>query len=530
MSCPVWVEIHVDDEIVGPDPARWPETAALLEQIAAIAEARGARLSFRIREPFALASAGSGLLPALAARGHEVGVHAHGRGLREALDAVRATGLQPTVATPGLVQGGAAGRVPLLRQAASLGFRRVTDHGPDRAWAYEGLLPRVEEGLVVMAPAVRPPDWGLMAPDGRRLGLRAEAVARLRALEAAAFARHGARHFGVALHEHDLCPPGSLIPAPESLDALAALLDVRVVPSAAVPAPEPPPQGTPRRILSDTSVRFARAIRATAAVARWGRGRGWRPPAPGGFRLPVGEGAGRRFIVVERHGPEQPAGVIAVCTSGRRGGRGQGLSAFGVGIAEITGHGWAIYLYDRAGTGRSPPAGPLAPGNRAHQEDWRAVLALARQERAPVVALTWSAGLLPVLQAAAAGDRPDALIDGEAPADRWSLVPPEGNELSALDPWDDGRWQGLEPAALIGALGAPYARLQGTRDHVHDAVVEHARRMIAAAQAAGLAVYGLDPVPGLLHGHPLALLEALAWVRERWGQGGGDADHGGGEA
>ena len=42
---------------------------------------------------------------------------------------------------------------------------------------------------------------------------------------------HGAEYFGVALHEHDLCPEGSLEPAAEALEALSAWLDSRVGPS-----------------------------------------------------------------------------------------------------------------------------------------------------------------------------------------------------------------------------------------------------------------------------------------------------------
>lgn len=511
-SPPVWIELHVDDELVGHAPWRAPEAALLLRRVAALAEERGARLSFRVRAPLASSAEGRRLLPDLAARGHEIGVHAHGRGLGEALDAVRACGLQPHVATPGLVQVGASGRAALLRQAASLGFRLVTDHGPQRAWAYEGLLSREEEGLVVMAPAVRPFDWGLYSPEGARGPLTREAVTRLRALERAA-AGQGAAFFGAALHEHDLCAPGCLAPLDIALDALAELLDARVVPSLSLAPPlRPAPLASPRP-LSDRRVRLARAVAYTTALARRARP-GLRLPTPGGTRLDIG----KRFLVLERHGPAAARALVLLSHAGRLGGRRQGLSPFGLGLADLLDQGYAVYLYDRAGTGKSPADGPLTPGNAAHVEDWRAVLALARQEGLPVLAVSWSAGLLPVLRAAARGERPDALVDGEGPADRWSLVPPEGNELSDRDPWRDALWAGLEPVALISTLDVPYARLQAELDHVHGAMHEHARRLVAAARAAGLAVHDAGVLPGRLHGNPGALLEALAWAEARLGE------------
>ena len=183
----------------------------------------------------------------------------------------------------------------------------------------------------------------------------------------------------------------------------------------------------------------------------------------------------------------------------------------------LTDRGWAVWLYDRAGTGRSPPPPPdgtwrdqhpLAPGHPAHTHDWIAVLQRARQEGVPVVGLSWSAGLVPVLRAAAAGHLPDAHIDGEGPADRWSLVPPHGNELARLDPWDDAVWAGWEPLPLLASLSVPYARLQASLDHIHGPDDTHARRLHAAA---------VRPRPyarlsGRLHAHPLALIEAMRWA------------------
>lgn len=505
MAGPVWVELHVDDEIIEGDPGRWPEAAALVRRVATLAEARGARLSFRLRAPFARGARGSELLPALERAGHEVGAHAHGRGLAEVCQALVAAGVQARVATPGLVQ--ARDRAGLLREAARLGFSRVTDHGPTRSWAYEGLLPRREEGLVVMAPTVRPPDWGLMSRTGERWGLRDAAVARLRELERRAFDDHGAAAFGVALHEHDLCAPGSLVPRQEALDALASYLDGRVVRSFDLPLPTPLLAPQPARPLRAQALRLARAVGLAAERARGGR------PLPRGvFSLPVRPGRGARAIAVERHGVDEAHAVLVVSHAGPRGGRKVAFTPFGAGIHDVVGLGFAVYLYDRAGTGDSPAAGPLGPGNPAHDEDWRAVLAMARQEGLPVVALSYSAGVLPVLRAAAAGVRPDALVDAEAPADRWSLVPPYGNDLSALDCWDDAAWAGIEPVRLLPSLGAPYARLQAELDHVHGPMPEHARRMIEAARRAGLTVRDPAPLAGHLHGHPVELFEALTWA------------------
>jgi hypothetical protein len=155
-----------------------------------------------------------------------------------------------------------------------------------------------------------------------------------------------------------------------------------------------------------------------------------------------------------------------------------------------------------------------------------------------VVALTWSAGLLPVLQAAAQGRRPDAVVDAEAPADRWSLLPPEeafrqgrapeqARALQQWDPWQDSLWSELEAVRLLASLQAPYARLQAVDDHVHGTMHEHAARMVSAARETGQPVWFDPELPGRLHGHPLKVLEALDWavraVRRSQGTSGLDA-------
>ena len=516
---PVWVEIHVDDEVLSAQPERWPDARALIASVAAIASARGAALCFRFREFFAIAAANTDVLPRLAAAGHEIGAHAHGQRLAVVTEALQRCGVQPQVAVPGLVQVGPEGRAALLRQAAGLGFVRVTDHSAERAWAYDGLLPRLEAGVLVMAPTVRPFDWGLMETDGTRHRLRAENIARLRSLEAAAAAQ-GAAWFGLALHEHDLCLPGTLTPDPQAIDALATYLDPRVVPSMSIDLALSPPLTTTLRPPSDRRIKAVRAVglvsRRVGRVRQLLPGRPRRRP-PTGQTIAIGE----RHIVAERLGTTEPRALCVISHAGREGGRRLRFRPFGPLLPLLIEAGWGVWLYDRAGTGESPPprrlpgwrgAHPLAPGHPAHTRDWKAVLERARREGVPVIALSWSAGVVPVLRAAAAGSRPDALVDGEGPADRWSIVPPGGNELTALDPWDEADWAGWEPRALIGTLGVPYARLQAERDHIHDRDLHHARRLHETAVATGLPTRSLDVLPGRLHASPQAVLQALQWA------------------
>jgi len=506
----------VDDEIVAAHPHRWKDARALLDTVAQTAEQHGARLCFRFREAFCNASRSSGFLPDLEARGHEVGVHAHGRYLARAVRAVQACGIEPKVAVPGLVQGGRTGRPVLLRQAASLGISLVTDHGAEPAWAYDGLAFREEHGVQVMAPTVRPFDWGLMDRDGTRHGVTPEAIERLRYLELAA-ASQAAMWFGFALHEHDLCDANSLRPLPAAIDALASYMDERVVPALSVP--EGIREGSRSRIpLGDQRVRASRlARRAMERIPRPRRPQRRSPPR-GGVKVEIAVDG--RGIVAQRFAPARPIATLLVSHAGALGGRRMALQPFGLRIRELMSDGWRIWLYDRSGTGDSPP-GPtpgLAPGNPDHLADYRAVLARARAEGGPIVALTWSGGIVPVLAAAAQGDRPDAVVDGEGPADRWSLVPPieapdsVGDEMRALDPWSDADWRGLESVSLIADLKCPYVRLQGNPDHLHGPMTLHADRVFEAARRAGAVTRDPFRTDGPIHQHPGDVLEALAWV------------------
>ena len=511
---PVWVEIHVDDEILARQPQRWRHTAELLEVVTELAQTRGASLCLRVREAFATLSASSGFLPGLVACGHEVGVHAHGRRLAVAHAALVRAGVTPAVAVPGLVQAG-AGRGPLLRQVAALGMPVVCDHGAERAWAYEGLLPRDEQGVRVLSPTVRPFDWGLMEMDGTRHGLTAANLGRLRDLEAMA-ARHGAHWFGAAFHEHDLCPRGSLRPDDHRLEALADYLDERVVPVMSLAdAVQAGPAATGRPP-SD------RRVRATKIMGRLTRTARQRLPdriRPRVRRESAGEGrdvtlsVDGRTIAARRHGPPQARAICVCSVSGPAGGRAADLAYFGLGVPDLTDRGWAVWVYDRSGTGSTAGSAlGLVPGNPDHVDDWTAVLQRARAEGPPVIALSWSAGIIPVLRAAADGHAPDALVDGEAPVDRWSLFHPKGHGPAGKDPWCDEDWDGIEAVQLVGRLGVPYARLQAADDHVHGPMHEHARRIVAAARASGCTPMDLEISPGKLHDHSHRVIEALEWA------------------
>ncbi len=521
---PVWVEIHVDDEVLTAEPRRAGEARDLIRAVAAAAEGAGARLCFRVREVLAETTRDRDLLPELVERGHEVGVHAHGRRLQPAVDAVRAAGVFPEVAVPGLVQAGPGGRRMLLQQAAALGIGVVTDHGARPAWAYDGLAPREEEGVLVMAPTVRPFDWGLMDTTGRRFGFSHARVEQLRRLEAAA-TRHGAGWFGFALHEHDLCDAGSLVPCEDALAALADYLDERVVPALTVAQAR---LATPTLLPpSDRRIRAAKAVHRL----RSGLGRGFRRgrdlqrmrkrmarPVPGGSTRQLDVDG--RTIVAQHHRADVPRAVLVLGHAGFEGGRRLGLQPFGLSVEQLNRRGLDVWLYDRSGTGDSPagPLGYLTPGNPEHRRDWEVVLDAARVEGLPLVALTWSGGIVPVLAAAARGNRPDALVDGEGPVDRFSLLPPpgfrgsEGSELRERDPWDDAAWEDVEALRMIEHLQGPYARLQGMPDHVHGEMGLHAERISARAVEVGLPTRELHVLGSPLHDRPRETVEALEWA------------------
>jgi hypothetical protein len=415
--------VHVDDVRLSRDPAVWPETAATLDAWARAAEGAGARLSFRFREWFARGDT-SGFVRGLVARGHEAGWHAHGWRLRAARDAVVAAGGDARVAAPGLVQARAPSLV--LARARTLGARVITDRPEGRMRAYDGWLAREAFGMTVMDVSVAPWEWGL---DFDRLASCVEAASRWEAPPGSV------PFFGATWHEHD-----SVV----GFERFVGRFGQRIVVSGAIGRQD------------------AETRRRQGGLGEMASGAEGAPFSPSSWRL--GVSAPWRLPPFEKlgHGPIQ----LVVVHAGESGLR-QRLRFLGLDAIE----GCTVWLWER-----SP--GSRAPGNPVHVAETRAVLDLAARE-GPVGMLSWSGGVVNALLAADARVR--FLVDVEGPADRFSLVPPGGNELSARDRFDDDAWAGLEAVDLVRGFAGAYVRVQGARDHVHGPTDWHARRMVAAA-------------------------------------------------
>ncbi len=525
-EAPVIAELHVDDLAIEAGASQ-RDAERLVAAIAEAAQGAGARLSFRFRRRFAEAAARGGAsnpLRALEAAGHEVGTHAHGRGLRRAHAAVSACGVANRGATPGMVQAG--DRVGgLWREIFELGFDWITDHPPQRRWAYAGVLAwrpgpsftpgEPPLGPVMLETSADPFAWGLLQRDGAGVAHQHHLSATHFELLEALYAAHArplpagaAPYFSFALHEHNLCARGSLQPRPQALDALEAFLrrhrvvtageQAATVASAELLRAPPEPRG----------VRLARRVRMASRPVRQRLGR--RGPSQAG---PFEVAAGQRRLHAMWLGPAEPRGLLLVSHAGVQGGVTTGLRPFGIDPIQLTAQGLALVCYDRSGTGRSTAPTALTPGNRVHVQDFREVLRAVRGrlgQGAPLGVLSFSSGILPPLRA---GEPFAFLLDGEAPADRWSLLPPAGAHaptdpaLAALPLHQDDAWQGREPAALLAGLACPYHRFQAELDHVHGRLDVHARLMIQAAHAAGLPsvrANGGDELrllPGRLHAH-----------------------------
>lgn len=451
---PVWLEVHVDDVLLARDPARWPEAAALVDRIAAAAEAEGGRLSFRVRARFAQGDRGQ-FLVGLVRRGHEVGAHAHGKDLDAAVEALRAAGIAPTVFAPGFVQVGRRGSAALAAKARRLGAERLTDRVEEKVWTYQGWLARQHAGgLPILDVSVSPFAWGVLRrgargvepgrPDFAALAERTEVQLGWEAPpESTPF-------FGATVHEHDLAEPGTLRAG--QLDGLRRYCArFRPVPSGSFPLridavdPGEPPGA-------------AWAARKLRGVRR----RLW--PT---FRIDVGA----RSLEVRRVGPARPKAALVLVHAGPPGLR-QGLGVLG--LPEDAFPDLAVWSF-----ARTPSSFP-APGNPVHAADVRAVVAWAAAEGVPVGLVSWSAGVLPALLS---GVDAAFLVDVEGPADRLSLVPPDQptHPFAAEDVHDDRPWVRREAVTLVRGWRRPYLRLQGTDDHQHHACVLHARRMVAAA-------------------------------------------------
>jgi hypothetical protein len=521
----VIAELHVDD-IALEGGASWTDAMRLVLCIGELTSAAGARLSFRFRHRFAEEAARRGAdnpLARLEAAGHEVGTHAHGRGLPRAQRAVSACGVANRGVTPGMVQAGSRiGRV--WKELSQLGFAWVTDHPPQRAWAYAGHLPwrpgpgfRPDvpaEGPVMLDTAADPFAWGLLERRAGGVEHRCVGPEAFELLEGL-LARHrcplpaGSRpFFAFALHEHNLCDPGSLTPSQPALDALAAFLARhRVISAGEVAATLPPVPGLLPAQPPPPALRVARKLRIASRPLRQrvgGRPRG----EPGPFT--VKRGAQR--LHAHWFGPAEPRGLLLLSHAGLQGGTHTLLRPFGLDHARIVAAGIAVVAYDRTGTGRSPADVSLTPGGEHHVRDFRAVIRAVRARLpagVPLGVMSFSSGVLPPLRA---GEPFAFLIDGEAPADRWSLRPPAGTGaprdegLAGLTLEDDEAWEGREPARLLSGLACPYHRIQAELDHVHGRLWAHAQLMIEAARGAGLPTRAnggseLRLLPGRLHAH-----------------------------
>lgn len=232
-------------------------------------------------------------------------------------------------------------------------------------------------------------------------------------------------------------------------------------------------------------------------------------PGPvGPFTVPVGQDR----LQASWSGPADPMGVLLVSHAGDRGGTAVQLQPFGVDPRDLAAQGIAVITWDRRGTGRSPAAVDLSPGALAAVEDFQAVfdqVASRVEPGTPFGVLSWSSGILPALRA---GRDLAFLLDGEAPADRWSLLPPQlpsSPDIGRMAAWslqEDAPWAGREPLPLLSRIRCPYHRLQAELDHVHGRFDLHARRMVEEARRVlpqALCNGGTDvrPLAGRLHAH-----------------------------
>lgn len=472
MELPIYLEIHVDDLLLSKQVSAWPDAAMLLDTLAKRAEAAGAQLSFRVRGDFARMD-GSNFLLELQQRGHEVGLHAHGEGLADVAAALAGARVHhgTRVSAPGLVQRGARGRMDLLQQARKLGSQRITDRLEERFFAYQGWLAwEPIPGLWSLDVSVSPFDWGVLirrsdkvahawgTMDWTALAARLEQRARLRPPEGSS------PFFGATVHEHNFCPPDRLTPLRQALDGFSRFVDrygPRIQRSGDIPIhPLPPTLHPPRPLLARARAAAVRLERKVQARLHHGS-------------VQV-EG---RTITYQRTGPERPRAHLLVVHGGISGVE-QGLSFVGLRPQELAEAGIAVWCFARTeGVARTP-------GNPVHIADTAAMYQKVRDEGAPVGVLTWSAGLIPFLRVVEkTQQQPLFLIDTEAPADRFSIVPPlqPKHELLKKDLFDDDAWAGLEAVALLRHLKAPYVRLQAELDHVHGLMHWHARRMVEAA-------------------------------------------------
>lgn len=521
---PLLVEIHVDDDVLSGHPAAWPEAAALLDTLGRRAEGAGGMLCFRIREDFARGDR-SGFLRGLQARGHEIGWHAHGSRLGQAVAALGVTGVHDAarVGAPGLVQvemglgarpldssglqrvdqlaGRARGWIArvrarrVLETAWGLGLRVLTDRRVIREFGWQGKHPwLIDLGsgreIVSLDVTADPFAWGVLRQDAARVH-HAHGTLDWDALERLVVQRQREPgppgYFGLAVHEHNFCGSGSLKPMTTALDSLSRWLDtrgpkLRLAGALAVGAVRP---GAPRHGPGGVGRGLATALGRAGRQLKTTLPEGLRPGrAHARERLiPVG---GRTVRSLWFHAPGAKGIVVAV--HGGEGGCTQRLRFLGLPDDALTRLGWTLVVFDRT------EGVPRTPGNPIHVADTAAVLdaALVEARRRspdlgplPLHVLTWSGGLVPAVLTDLVGV--SRLVDVEGPVDRYSLVPPgkPDHELTRAEIFDEDAWRGRE--ALPGitrftAAGGSYVRVQGRPDHVHGDVDLHA---LAAVLAAG---------------------------------------------
>jgi len=531
-------EIHVDDFRldVQRDRATYEASLRLLEALVGVAEARGLKLALRFRHPFAKAARRfegvDNALVRFEERGHELGVHAHHRRIHGTWHALRDAGVKDLRAVvPGFIQGDRGDLRRVLNACRGLGFRWCTDQCQTNAFPYAGLTPWRPAPdfsgpgtgpLVFVDVSVNPFAWGLLRWTGERteqtFGLRDEHFHRLVGLLDAHLRHprpHAVTHFGCVFHEHQhVTGPDSLDIDEESLAAWDRFLGEvarrpvdQVLPGRIVEAWEavegtggdqPPrlpgrafsrvdPLGLRHDVPSWVRAKLPRpamppAVRRARNRVAWERRRpvATRSAATAEqVRVPVGEG----FVEALRWG--EGGFPLVLSHAGHFGGNTDQLRLFGLTPDQVVEAGFEVWTWDRSGTGLSRGREDLAPGNLRHVREAVAVWQAASASR-PAGWLCYSAGLVPVLLALPE-IRPAFVVDAEAPADRLSMqagdpaANPFFQERSFRAGLDDEAWAWREPWRLVGALEAPYHRLQAEVDHQHGRCVLHARVLLDAA-------------------------------------------------
>lgn len=457
----LYLELRVDGSYAS-DPGRWTSDAERLDHLAGLAEAAGARLSFRAGADFARLDHHQ-VLMGLERRGHEVGWLAGEGPLRPAMEALAGAGFADPPRVGSFVAGEGRSRRRRLLHAQDLGLRVLTAETEPKAHAYAGwLVWEPLPGLVSLDHSLPARGWHAGGrPDWDRLVARAESRSRHQP-PPDALAFFGA---GVALGELD--PPESEAGFVRFVGRLGPRIGHAA--AAAWPLASPPAALPPRPLARRLLQRLGHRLPVAGKVE-----------AAGDVSLRrVGEGRGGTVVVV--HGGKDPRSV-------------SGLGGLGLRDDALAREGLTTWFVE---------GGDPLPGSQAHVAAVKA--ALGRAGPGPVVLVTWSAGLLSGIEAA--DDRVGALVDCEGPVDRWSLVPASrpDHALAARDPFDDAAWHGLEAVDRIGRVRGRYHRVQAQVDHVHGMMAHHAGRVVDAARRAGVPWVRLnddgDLLPGWLWEH-----------------------------